>query len=73
MVGFCFYVVITAEAVNVSNNEDVCVSDVIWPSPDVKGLTELFNNTVLLASVMIPCDLIQRRGMTAGMKLINIR
>ena len=66
-----FFVVISAEAVNVSDGEDGHVSDIIWPSPDVKKLTDLFNNTVPLASVMIPGDLIQRRGMTSGIKLMN--
>lgn len=63
-----FSIVISAEAVNVSNSEDI-MSDVMWPTPGLKEQVELFKSTVPFASVLIPGDLIQRRGMSSG--LIN--
>ena len=62
-----FYVVISVEAVDVNNVESI--SDVSWPTPGIKEQAELFKSTVPFASVMIPGDLIQRRGMASGMRL----
>ena len=44
----------------------------MWPTPDIKEQTELFKSTAPFASVMIPRDLIQTRGMTSGIKLLNM-
>ena len=59
-----FYVVISVEAVDIDNEESI--SDVTWPTPEIKEQAELFKSTVPFASVMIPGDLIQRRGMASG-------
>ena len=65
-------VVISAEAVDVSNDKEV-ISDVTWPTPEIAEQAELFKNTVPFASVRIPGDLVQRRGMASGIKLsLNI-
>lgn len=65
-----FPVVISVEAVNVSNDEEI-ISDVTWPIPEIKEQAELFKSTVPFASVMIPGDLIQRRGMVSGINLLT--
>ena len=47
--------------VDVTNDETV--SDLLWPSPDVLEQAELFIDNIPLVSIVIPRDLIQRRGM----------
>ena len=64
-----FFIVISAEAVDVSDDGEV-ITDVMWPTPEIKEQAELFKSTVPFASVMIPGDLIQRRGMASGIKLL---
>lgn len=64
-----FYVVISAEAVDIDNEESI--SDVFWPTPDIKEQAELFKSTVPFTSVMIPGDLVQRRGMASGINIIR--
>ena len=64
-----FFIVISAEAVDVSDDGEV-ITDVMWPTPEIKEQVELFKSTVPFASVMIPGNLIQRRGMASGIKLL---
>lgn len=63
-----FCIVISAEAVDVSDDE-VVISDVTWPTPEIAEQAELFKSTVPFASVTIPGDLVQRRGMASGKKV----
>jgi len=52
--------VISVQAVDVTNNETI--PDLLWPTPDVLEQAELFNDSISLVSIVIPGDLIQRRG-----------
>ena len=44
-----------------TNDENI--SDLLWPPPDVLEQAKLFNDNIPLVSIVIPGDLIQKRGM----------